>query len=68
VTNYRVGGYFTRSFRDGSELMTDENGNRVRADDFFKKGLGTIIKLSNDWHLVQQNLKQNKFVQWEKNL
>ena len=66
VTNYRVGGYFTRSFRDGSELMTDENGNRVRADDFFKKGLGTIIKLSNDWHLVQQNLKQNKFVQWEK--
>lgn len=66
VSNNPALGHFTRSFRDGSELMTDENGNRVRADDFFKKGLGTIIKLSNDWHLVQQNLKQNKFVQWEK--
>ena len=54
---------FARSFRNGSELMPDENGNSVRADDFFKKGLGTIIKLSNDWHLVQQNLRQNKFVQ-----
>lgn len=67
VTNNRRAGYFSsKQFRNGSELMIDENGNSVRADDFFKKGLGTIIKLSNDWHLVQQNLKQNKFVQWEK--
>jgi hypothetical protein len=57
-------GRWTRKYRNSYEIMTDIDRREISCEDFFKRSPSTLIKLSNDWHLVQQNLKQNKFVQW----
>lgn len=38
----------------------------ILAKDFFKKSLGTIIKLSNDYHLRIIKTKNNTFLEWDK--
>lgn len=61
-------GRWTRKYRNSYEMMTDIDRREISSEDFFKRSPSTLIKLSNDWHLVQQNLKQNRFVQWEESI
>lgn len=56
-----------RSYSRVGEIR-DLDGEYIKAEDFFKRSLGTIIAASNDWHLLQLNLKNNKKVVWEKTI
>lgn len=56
-----------RSYTRVNEIR-DLDGEYIKAEDFFKRSLGTIITSSNEWHLLQLNLKNNKKVVWEKTI
>ena len=49
--------------RDGNVFFENQS---IPAKEFFKKSLGTIIELSNKYHVDMINLKNKKYTEWNK--
>lgn len=63
IMDYIRGNY---NFYQRASEIRENDGTYIHYKDFFKRSLNTTIQNSNDWHLIQQNLKTNKLVTWNK--